>query len=152
MWDLDKVSHLWTNKTMSHTPLSNFKPFHDPSSLSSSLAFNSCLRHSSDLFQRKMNLFERSSCISPGTTSPAWSQERSEVELKGVMGRNCCVSSQVCILQRSIWRPIRPQRRVKAVPVWSSSRCCFLLPVFGGCTATILRGLTYPKTLYAAEK
>lgn len=37
--DLDEVSHLWTNKTMSHTPLSNSKPFYNPSSLSSSLAF-----------------------------------------------------------------------------------------------------------------
>ena len=27
-----------------------------------------------------------------------------------------------------------------------------LLPVFGGCTATILRGLTYPKILCAPEK
>ena len=26
-----------------------------------------------------------------------------------------------------------------------------LFPVFGGCTATILRGLTYPKTFHAPE-
>ena len=43
-----------------------------------------------------------------------------------------------CIRQRSIWRPITSQRRVT--------------PVFGGCTAAILLGLTYPKILWAPEK
>ena len=31
-------------------------------------------------------------------------------------------------------------------------KCGLLLPLFGGCTATILRGLTYPKILCAPKK
>ena len=30
----------------------------------------------------------------------------------------CCVSAQVCILQRSLWGPITSQRRAKSVPIW----------------------------------
>ena len=64
----------------------------------------------------------------------------------------CCVSVQVCILQRSVWRPIMSQHRVKSVPVWRLLQRLLLLPVSGGRTATILHGLTYPKILYAPEK
>ena len=56
---------------------------------------------------------------------------------------------RVCILQRSIWRPIMSQHRLKAVPIRRLLQTLLLFPVFGGCTATILRCLTYPKILCA---
>ena len=64
----------------------------------------------------------------------------------------CCVSVQVCILQRSIWRPITSQHLTKAVPVWRLLQMLLLFPVSGGRTATILCGLKYPKILCVPEK
>ena len=40
------------------------------------------------------------------------------------------------------------QHHMKSVPVWRLLQRLLLLPVSGGCTATILRGLTYPKSLW----
>ena len=58
---------------------------------------------------------------------------------------------RVCILQRSIWRPINIR-----TPLEGSSRCSpqmlLLFPLFGGCTAAILCGRTYSKILCTPEK
>ena len=43
-------------------------------------------------------------------------------------------------------------RRAKAVLIRRLLQMLFLFPVFGGCTATILRGLTCPKILCVPEK
>ena len=65
----------------------------------------------------------------------------------------CCVSVQLCILQRSIWRlQITSLHHMKSVPVWRLLQRLLLLPVSGGCTSTILRGLTYPKILCTPKK
>ena len=44
------------------------------------------------------------------------------------------------------------QRCVKVVPIRRLLQMLLLLPVSGGRTATILRGLTYPKILCAPEE
>ena len=44
------------------------------------------------------------------------------------------------------------EEHLKAVPVWRLLQMLLLLHLLGGCTATILRGLTYPKVLCMPEK
>ena len=63
-----------------------------------------------------------------------------------------CLNSASASFRGHIWRPITSARRVKAVPIWRLLQMLLLLPVSGGCTATIHRGLTYPKILCAPEK
>ena len=64
---------------------------------------------------------------------------------------------RVCILWRSIWMPIISQRHAKGCPNLKAPpnaphKCGLLFPLLGGCTATILHGLTYPKILCALKK
>ena len=53
--------------------------------------------------------------------------------------RRLCL--RVCILLTSIWRPITSLRQM-----------LLLFAPFGGCSNTILCGLTYPKILFTPEK
>ena len=55
---------------------------------------------------------------------------------------------RVCILQRSIWRPITSQCHATAVPIWRLLQMLVLFPDFGGCTAVIL----LPRYLCAPKK
>ena len=68
-----------------------------------------------------------------------------------------CLNSGSASFGGRIWRQITPQRRTKAVPIRRSPpnaahKCGLLFPPFGRCTATILRGLTYPKILCMPKK
>ena len=75
----------------------------------------------------------------PGNAFSLWLQTRNM----------CCASVQVCILWRSIWRPITPH---EGCPNLKLLQTLLLLPVSGGCTATILHCLTYPKILCVPER
>ena len=63
--------------------------------------------------------------------------------MKRFIGVSCCVSIQGLHPSEEHF-----ERRTKALQI----QMLLLFPVFGGCTATILRGLTYPKILCTPEK
>ena len=48
--------------------------------------------------------------------------------------------------------PSEEHLKANYVQIWRLLQMLLLLPVFGGCTAMILRGLIYPKILCAPEK